>query len=220
MKGLGVICGKKECRAVEQVINIVRAERGGYPSFDCYHVVEALRLIKGRGVGRPYLSYILGIGDASAKTLIKRLREFGLVKQVGRHSYISDLGEMVVEGFEESMHIYSSKLSIEGFEECNVLFLKMKPPKDLTSIHMLRDVIISKGCEESIVGFVDNGVIGFPGLPRRLEKMVSTPLLMFGSVIKQGAVIVVPSKCMKVLYSFFISVMKDCCSENQIDERQ
>ncbi len=67
-------------KASEVVSKICTARRGIKPSFDYGHVALALLyLLNHEPLGRQLLSKYLGLGEASTRTLIKRLREQGLI---------------------------------------------------------------------------------------------------------------------------------------------
>ncbi len=62
------------------ISDVCRARRGIRPAFTPSHVFLALKeLLKGP-IGRATLSKRLGLGEASTRTLISRLRELGLVE--------------------------------------------------------------------------------------------------------------------------------------------
>lgn len=66
--------------ALRTIERVLKAEGKVKPSFDEYYVLKALMMLaEEEPVGRQLLSRKLGIGEASARTLIKRLRGEGLI---------------------------------------------------------------------------------------------------------------------------------------------
>ncbi len=94
--------------AARIIAEIAMPRRKVKPNFTPYHVIKALMIIgKGR-VGRPKLREELGLGDASTRTLLKRLREAGLIRsfrptgteltEKGRETLKEVLSSLVVLG--------------------------------------------------------------------------------------------------------------------------
>jgi DNA-binding MarR family transcriptional regulator len=66
--------------AVRIIAEIAMPRRKVKPNFTPYHVVKALMIISRGRVGRPKLREELKLGDASTRTLLKRLREARLIR--------------------------------------------------------------------------------------------------------------------------------------------
>ena len=72
---------------------------GPPPAYKPHHVLLTLFILhkSGKPVGRYILMVRLGIGEASARTLLKFLTNLGLIKSVDRKGHVlTDLGEKVV----------------------------------------------------------------------------------------------------------------------------
>lgn len=70
---------------------------GPTPSFLEIHVIEALEIMKRLGfIGRKNLSKLIGLGEGMTRTLIRRLKDQGLIK-IDRYGIsLSDLGDRVL----------------------------------------------------------------------------------------------------------------------------
>lgn len=69
------------CELVNLVTDISSPKRGVRPAFSEYHVIKAIEILKSEGpVGRIILSRLLKLGEASTRSLIKRLKEHELIK--------------------------------------------------------------------------------------------------------------------------------------------
>ncbi len=67
-------------REVRLLLKLAEARKGITPSFTPYHLLRTLLILNEReGVGRPALCTTLKLGEASVKTMLKRLREAELV---------------------------------------------------------------------------------------------------------------------------------------------
>ncbi|MDP8002603.1 MAG: hypothetical protein ACP5I6_02735 [Caldisphaera sp.] len=207
-------CQQQDCEAVGQIINLIKPEKGGSPAFNAYHVIETLKILKNKHVGRPYLSQYFNLGEASIKTLFKRLKYQGLITQIGRYNILTDKGNFVLNQIESKLNLFESKLKIENLENCLILILHMDPPKDLTSIHGIRDEIIANNCKLVVVGFIDNNLIGFPGLPDELQDELINCSKQYTANVNRGVIIITPKYCLQSIYSFFIFMVNDCCAKN------
>ncbi|AFZ70993.1 hypothetical protein Calag_1279 [Caldisphaera lagunensis DSM 15908] len=204
-------CQQEDCEVINLIINIITPKKGGVPGFNAYHVIETLKFLKNKDAGRPFLSKYLNLGEASVKTMLKRLKENNLIIQIGKHNKLTKNGEMVLKFFESKLNIFESKLNIEGLEDCLILVLEMNPPKDLTSIYKIRDQIISSSCKIAVVGFIDNKNLGFPGLPDYLQNELINCSKKYSYIVNRGVNIITPRYCMQSLYSFYINIMSQCC---------
>ncbi|RLG80592.1 MAG: hypothetical protein DRO09_02920, partial [Thermoprotei archaeon] len=67
-------------REVDVIVKLASPAGGVKPRFTPYHVFMALRIIAEKGpIGRPSLMKDIGLGEASTKTLLRRMRSAGLI---------------------------------------------------------------------------------------------------------------------------------------------
>jgi len=76
----------------------VLSSRTVRPSFREGDVLGVLLLLAEEPVGRYAIRDVLGLGDAAARTLLRRLQRLGLVRPAGRKGHVlTDRGRMVAE---------------------------------------------------------------------------------------------------------------------------
>jgi len=154
------------------VLNKVLEAKGRVrPSFSLYHVVKALIKIYEEGpIGRQLLSKTLGLGEASTRTLIRRLANEELVKvdPIGGCiltskglSIVKELLKRIHLGLRvEDLLVESLKLSEYAYATmvkggCKILD-RIKP-------YEVRDEIIKSGADAALIVCVINGKAVLPG---------------------------------------------------------
>ena len=173
---------------------VVATERGGTPGYSEWHVLEALKRMSSEPVGRLSLSSVLGIGEASARTLLTRLEEEGLVKAVGRGRTLSERGREVLEALGAVLETRRCSIQgLAGFEECVEAAFPYSPPTELTQVYEVRDLLVSRGCRTSLIGFWREGDAGFPGMPPEILSLVRGAVQF--PQAGEGVILVVPSRC-------------------------
>lgn len=86
------------------VKEVVRRGTGPTPAFNAIHVVEALELLGSEGpIGRIKLAQKLGLGEASARTILKHLKNLGLVEGSKRGYTLTGRGEKAYRRFKASV---------------------------------------------------------------------------------------------------------------------
>ncbi len=151
--------------AIRILNNIAGCRRGVRPGFNKYHVYLALTLLSsGKPIGRKALSRALGMGEGSVRTLVRRLRELGLVRvDPVAGILITDLGTKVV-------NVLGNKLVIVGSVdltfsdicgECRISTLLLRDGIDVVKkvgVLRVRDLIVKKGGDGGlIIYYLDNG---------------------------------------------------------------
>ncbi|MCX8195745.1 MAG: hypothetical protein N3F67_01475 [Acidilobaceae archaeon] len=182
--------------AAELLLKASEPIRGGSLGYSAYHVLLALRLSSSSPVGRIRLSQALRIGEASAKTLIARLKELGLVEAFPEGIRASKRGEEVLKVIEASIEISQASLPFKGWESAvAVTIISLPPPKDLVGVYTVRDKVVREGCEKVIVGGREGGETFYPGLPSDVKALIDAGLSSKG----EGTLIIVPEECRQLL---------------------
>ena len=141
------------------------------PNFSEYHVVKALLIIyEEEPVGRQVLSRRLGLGEASTRTLIRRLRELGIVTvdPVGG-CVLTEKGRECVGSFLLRVRIIGDMSgSIKGrlrISECSygVVVKGYSSAVGPGTVTKLRDLIVKHGADGALVLSVRNGKFYMPG---------------------------------------------------------
>jgi predicted transcriptional regulator len=105
-------------RVIEKVASKIASGRA--PSFIEVHVIKALETISaGEGVGRTKLSEVLGLGGGATRTLVKHLRNEGIIEVSRSGIVLSEFGEKVFSDLRsrisEEIEIPRSSLTIGSF---------------------------------------------------------------------------------------------------------
>ncbi|EHP68419.1 hypothetical protein MetMK1DRAFT_00028520 [Metallosphaera yellowstonensis MK1] len=130
-----------------------RPKQGNRPSYDEAHVVWALNLIGSEPpLGRLSLMKRLGLGEASVKTMLKRLRESGLIKvdRVGG-AELTDKGKSIVEEWKRDVTISTSTINSLGWDGVKVVIRKGERLVTRLGVINLRDSIIRLGAEAVLI---------------------------------------------------------------------
>ncbi len=141
----------------EIVTYVLTPRRGVKPSLNESHVLKALLTLYHKGpMGRQFLSRVLSVGEASARTLIRRLKELELVEvtQAGG-AYLTRKGMDVVEKFLEAV-IPPKQIDTSCFnylklsKEACFAILKGKC-RDKVNVLKIRDSLIRYGANAALV---------------------------------------------------------------------
>jgi len=102
---------------------------GAAPSFSEVHVVRTLLLLNSGRIGRKNLVGILGVGEGSVRTIIKKLKRDGFIKS-------SKQGHELTEKGRERIHRYLHKFSIPiEFKSSDLAICPEKTLHSLIIIH-------------------------------------------------------------------------------------
>ncbi len=161
---------EEACAAIREAVEASRPERGGAPRATALHflmILEALR--DASPLGRPRLAAMLGVGEASTRTLLSRMEQRGLILHTHRGYTITARG---LEALSKLTSLVRGpfRVLIEGVGDSYLFYVEgLDPPRDLTSVYYVRDYIVMEGCRTVIVGGCEGGEPVFPGLEVGLE---------------------------------------------------
>ncbi len=185
---------------------IVKGMRGGSPSYSLYHVYMALKLIAEGPRGRPSLVRDLGLGEASARTLLKRLKSADLLVQGQKGSILSSEGRRLLELLSRIVRV--SRVQDPVWGGGYVVYTDaVNPPVDMVSIYRIRDYLVMHGCREAVIGGLIGGSPRFPGLPDGLADMIAGILPSLGD----GLVLLVPEDCFPHVFDAVVDLVIDHC---------
>ena len=120
---------------------------GPAPSFNEAHVVKALELIGGqRNIGRIRLSKELGLGEGATRTLLKHLKNEGVIQSSRSGISFSEKGNTLFSELRsklsQEMEVPSSPLTLGS---CNVAVLVRDSAESVGSGMEQRDIAIKSG---------------------------------------------------------------------------
>ncbi|MCE4598745.1 MAG: hypothetical protein F7C81_00910 [Desulfurococcales archaeon] len=184
------------CTAIREVLEASKSDRGGHVGYTPYHVIEALRLMKGRAIGRHQLLHNLGIGEASAKTLIKRLRSHNIVRTSKTGHTLTGDGAKLLEKIINLYNLIPLDQPLPGFREPVIITTPyVNPPVDIVDVYRIRDQIIIHGCEKTIIGGIINGNLTFPGIPENLLNTIKSRITDLIKTRKHETILIIEKTC-------------------------
>ncbi len=206
------------CEEVRLAREAAEPGPGGAAGYTIYHVVAVLAEASRGPIGRPSIEKALGLGEASARTIIRRLRGLGLLRPAGRSGHeATELGRRVAQLLRlvrvETVPRPSPGLPLNRPVAVAYTTL-VPPPKDLTGVYMARDYLVFESCRTSIIGGVRGGRFHFPGLPGELEgAAASTVASVLGppDELDEGLVVIVPGDCADKAFSAIVKMVADTC---------
>lgn len=165
---------------------------GAHPSYKTEHTIRALFLIKDRRVGRKKLVKELGIGEGSVRTLLKKLKNQGLVSSVKQGHTLTE------KGLSQVNTLLNKFTQPEKFESYD---LACGSPKMMTVVHETswkikkgvnqRDTAVKAGADGALILVYKNNEISFPSDEQGLEELSETGKKLNGIDLREGDVIVV-----------------------------
>lgn len=214
------------CGELEELARAAEPGPGGSAGYTVYHVIAALREATARPVGRPYLEKVLGIGEASARSMIRRLRALGLLEPAGKSGHRATEKGARLAGL-QSLIAEARATGIPGIPWSPVVILAtpaLEPPRSLVDVYRVRDYIVREGCGEALIGGVRGGILELPGVPgeeirvelwRIVEEQLLRPL---GS--RNLLVVAAPERCKARVYAALVKAVIDRCRGSRPAPRQ
>lgn len=187
--------------------------RGGSPGYTVYHTLLALRILRSTRVGRPQLERILGLTEASVRTLLRRLRELGLAEGHASGHRLTSQGEALLDTLRDLVTLELPGLEDLGLSHA-VVVPYLEPPSSLVDVYRIRDYAVRASCKSPIVvGGIEDGKPFFPGLPGELEERLSRALLqVLPPGINRGVIMTSSSECLPSLMTAAIEAILELCA--------
>lgn len=159
--------------ALKKKIERLAAEKapGPSPAFSVFDLIRALELISAGPVGRGKLSRELGIGEGSARTLIRRLREAGLTATAKAGCSLTRSGEELWGSFKSAF----PKKAFLGKNEltpaaCSVAILARRGGGRVTAGMEQRDAAIAVGTRWVTTLVLRGGKLIIPTVSEDVER--------------------------------------------------
>ncbi len=146
---------------------VVEPKGGVKPQFTFYHVVRVMELLKeNESLGRHYLMRELMLGEASIKTLIKRLKELKLVETMRPYGTRLTNSGLKLANFVSSLIRILPELPNEGLcVKCRLSGVVIKEGFTLLShydVLKIRDLVVRQGAEGAVIIFFKDNVAYMP----------------------------------------------------------
>lgn len=193
------------CEAARILASLPSPRRGGHKGFTPAHALTALDILE-RHAGRPSLARMLGLGEASAKTLLRSLEEAGLAARSSRGRTLTPRGRRLLDELRSAIRTGRAEPSpFPGEPAAYVIVRWVRPPASLTDVYSYRDYAVISGCRTVLVGAVDRGETTFPGAPEDAAPRIEAP----GEWT--GLVIVGPARCRRELLDAALLILAGSC---------
>ncbi len=154
----------------ELLTAIISPRRGIKPSFELYHVIKLLLLLDSKEpMGRNLLSKELGLGTASIRTLVKRLKQYRLIDvDIVGGCFLTEKGREIVSKIKKNTSkivdvstIIDSDLKICIYAFAAIL-TKFRFRAENIGVTNIRDIAIRNGAKAALVIFIKNSKAYLP----------------------------------------------------------
>lgn len=146
--------------------------KGPAAAYTPVHVIKALLIIESsKSVGRVMLARVLGIGEGSVRTIIKRLQQQSLISidSIGGCA-LTPVGREVLGQIKKGM-VSSCPIDLSGLGVTSPSFaLQVSLDASVHSVLKLRDVAIRWGAEGALVFHFSGGRIVVPSITDDLSQ--------------------------------------------------
>jgi len=167
---------------------------GAAPSFSQTHLVRALLMLISGRVGRKNLVKILGVGEGSVRTIIKRLKGDGLIKS-------SKQGHELTEKGRETVENYLNKFSVPGEFEASDLSINLGEFSSIVIVHRAsnkfgsgieqRDIARDAGATSIAILLYREGILEFPTPEARLSQFPDSEKELEKMELREGYIVVI-----------------------------
>ncbi len=204
------------CRIVDVVSRITEPRQGVRPGFEEGDVLRALLETAKVPRGRLWLAKNLGLGEASARTLLKRLRREGLVT-VDRvaGAELTEKGKKVVAPLLISVHVEETEApsALKGWGRVTLIVARnLSRLVETRGVIGLRDLAVAGGASAALVAVYRNEGIVVPAVED--EDVVGELEAMVGSARIRGDRLVLVLRCgLREAYRILYRLLVELCSE-------
>ncbi|BBG26588.1 DUF4443 domain-containing protein [Sulfuracidifex tepidarius] len=146
------------------ITEITSTRQGNAPKYDEGHVALALIIIKeNQPIGRISLMKKVGLKEASMKTLIRRMKELGLVEtdKIGG-TVLTEKGESILDQILKRVAVKQVTLKSIGWDSYGILLRGGESLLRQHGVLELRDEVIKQGAERVLIAVFENGKIEIP----------------------------------------------------------
>jgi hypothetical protein len=164
---------------------------GAAPSFSEVHLVKALLALKEGKTGRKRLASLLGVGEGSVRTIIKKLSAEKLIASKPRGHELSSKGRQVVNGYLSRFSLpVGIGLDIAPGRKCCLVVVKGASERITNGLEE-REVAVKSGAEGAILLKHSGGSITFPCGDILLDDYPMTKDFVMNAGTSEGDLVVV-----------------------------
>ncbi|MGD0450338.1 MAG: winged helix-turn-helix domain-containing protein [Candidatus Bathyarchaeia archaeon] len=159
--------------SLKKFIQEIAGKKAPGPSttFTVFHIFYALELMSKEPMGRNKLAKKLNVGDGAVRTIIRRLREAGLIDTSKEGCSLTKKGLEVWEQFEQ---VFPKRMEIPKTElsesEYNFAFLVKNSGQKVRSGIDQRDAAIIAGARKALVSVYKDGHLRIESVSDCIEK--------------------------------------------------
>ncbi len=183
---------------------------GADPSFTQAHIVRTLFILDESMMGRKKLVKVLGLGEGSVRTIIKRLTKDGLIDSSKKGHFLTTEGKRWINSIQDRFtRPYSVESDlVEGFKS---LIVVHNAVGRLGSIVSYRDVAVKAGALGALILKNDGGKLVFPSAEDDLkgfEGEIDTGRL---KLTGDDVIVIVFANTYEIAESGAVSIALDLC---------
>jgi DNA-binding MarR family transcriptional regulator len=164
---------------------------GADPSFTKTHLVRTLFILHSGTVGRKRLVGLLGVGEGSVRTIIKRLSSEGLIESSKLGHSLTEKGREVVEDklklMAKPVDFECADIVTEGL--CSLVIVK-GASKRVSGAVGLRDTALRAGADGAVILVYNQGLV-FPGSVMELRNYPKAEEKLGELALDDGDVVVI-----------------------------
>jgi len=143
---------------------------GPNPSFSTFHFLLAIELIAEKPIGRNKLAHELGIGEGATRTLIRKLKETGLISMSKAGCALTQKGNELWNEYQAIVKKTRIEKNELTFAEYNFAVLVKKSGHKVKTGMEQRDAAIVAGARGATTILFKKGLLVFPAVDRNLKR--------------------------------------------------
>ncbi|MGQ9679927.1 MAG: DUF4443 domain-containing protein [Candidatus Bathyarchaeia archaeon] len=161
------------------------------PAYNEAHVLKAIETIGSlTGIGRKTLSKELGLGEGTVRTLVKRLKEEGILESSRGGMFLTSLGEKILESLRMVMRTTELEETALTVGRFNYAVLVKNSSTEIKSGIEQRDAALLAGAKGATTLIFKGGGFHTPGLKIEFPESISRRLIRILSP-ENGDVIII-----------------------------
>ena len=143
---------------------------GPNPSFSTFHFLLAIEMIAEKPIGRNKLAHELGIGEGATRTLIRRLKETGLISMSKAGCTLTQKGSELWNEYQSIVKKTRIEKNELTFAEYSFAILVKKSGHKVRTGMEQRDAAIVAGARGATTILFKKGLLVFPAVDRNLKR--------------------------------------------------
>ena len=167
---------------------------GAAPSFSQAHLVRTLLMLNSGRIGRKNLVRILGVGEGSVRTIIKRLKGEGLIKSSKQGHELTEKGRERAEGylgkFSMPREFKADEMAINPGEFSSIITVHGASNKFGSGIEQ-RDTARDAGATSVAILLYGGGTLEFPTPEARLSQFPDSEKELEKMELREGDIVVI-----------------------------